>query len=169
LRVSNGVIFGRTAKGGGSAIGGMGMGGCREMGEDRRLAVGGSLGRWIFRKERAWLGKSCCWWRDTEVGLFERRADFHAGLELRACWWEDGDWRFRVWFQDCLFSLGMCNRGLRNDTCGSIGWLETEECSRHVIGMSRCLWHADIPSCYEYPLVLGVDCALGLASASYRP
>lgn len=39
MRVSNGVIFWRTAKGGVSAIEGMGMGGCREMEEDRRLAA----------------------------------------------------------------------------------------------------------------------------------
>jgi len=101
--------------------------------------------------------------------LLERRVDLHAGLELRACWLEDGDWRFRIWFHDLFFSMNMCSRGLRNDTCGSIGWLEKEECSRHVIGMWRCLWHADIPSCYENPLVLEVDCALGLASASCHP
>lgn len=100
--------------------------------------------------------------------LFERRADFYAGLEMRKCllMGENGDWGIGIWFHDFFFSMNMCSRGLRNDTCGSVGWLEEEECSRHVIGMWRCLWHADIPSCYENPLVLEVDCALGLASAS---
>ncbi len=66
LRVSNGVIFGRTAQGWRVRDWRYGDG---WLSRNRRgWAVGGSLGRWIFGKERAWLGKSCCWWRDTEAG-----------------------------------------------------------------------------------------------------